>query len=111
MHFDRTYIRQGDIDPKALFTHESVFVLIHEYLASIPENIERFLEVYKQEEPLVTIGSHCDTPYECEFKNYCHQLPENQPLLEKQQNLEQLAISVGLCHGFQSNHAILRWPQ
>jgi hypothetical protein len=88
MHFDRNYVRQGDIDPKGLFTHESVFIHIRPYLSDIPGNIKTFLEVYEQDEPLVTIGSHCDTPYECEFKNYCHQLPENQPLLKKEQHTE-----------------------
>jgi len=84
MHFDRDYVRQGDIDPKGLFTYESVYVLMRSYLTNIPENIETFLEVYQKEEPEVTIGSHCNEPYECEFKNYCHQLPENQALLEQE---------------------------
>lgn len=88
MHFDRTYVRRGEIDPKGLFKHESVYVQMRPYLKDIPDNIERFLEVYQQPEPIETIGSHCDTPYACEFKNYCHQLPENQELLNDDEDVE-----------------------
>ncbi|ARV06088.1 hypothetical protein BTO04_04945 [Polaribacter sp. SA4-10] len=82
MHFDRNYVRKGAIIPTQLFTYESVFRRMQNYLNEIPKNIEAFLEVYQQEEPTVTIGTHCDNPYPCEFANYCHQLIENKELLE-----------------------------
>jgi hypothetical protein len=83
MYFDKTYVRQGDIDPKGLFTYESVFTRMQAYLPEIPQNIAAFLAVYQQAEPLVTIGTHCDTPYGCEFVNYCHQLSENKAILKE----------------------------
>ena len=94
MHFDRTYVRQGAIDPKGLFTHKSVKTPLQHYLKDIPDNIETFLKVYQQEEPEILIGPHCDKPYECEFKNYCHELPENQKLLEAEKDTKPLGTDI-----------------
>jgi hypothetical protein len=60
MHFDRAYVKQGEIVPQQLFTYESVFSRIQSFLPEIPENIATFLAVYRQEEPTVLIGNHCD---------------------------------------------------
>ena len=82
MHFDRDYVRQGPIDVHKLFTYESVYHKIGNYLNEIPANIETFMEVFNQDEPTILIGNHCDKPYPCEFANYCHRLQENQEILE-----------------------------
>lgn len=94
MHFDRNYVRQGNLNPKELFTYESVFKRMKNYLPEIPENIAKFLEVYQQEEPLVLIGEHCSNPYPCEFANYCNQLSENKHLLETEAENEQLSTEI-----------------
>ena len=82
MHFDNTYVKQGAIIPKKLFTYESVYERIQAYLDNIPQNIKTFLQVYQQGEPTVLIGGQCDKPYTCEFANYCHTLKENQSIIE-----------------------------
>lgn len=81
MHFDKTYVRNGEINPTELFMYESVHARIQNYLLEIPENIDAFLSVYKQNEPSVLIGAQCNRPYACEFKNYCYGLIENKPIL------------------------------
>ena len=88
MHFDRSYVRRGDIEPKKLFTNESVIHEITPYLKEIPQNIERFLQVFKNNEPLIQIGKHCDKPYACEFAQYCHTLPENKNLINNENKAE-----------------------
>ncbi|QNM84582.1 DUF2779 domain-containing protein [Polaribacter pectinis] len=94
MHFDNMYVRNGDINPKELFTYESVFSRMQSYLPEIPENIAAFLEVYQQDEPTVLIGNHCEKPYACEFANYCHQLTENQEILEERANQPKLGTDI-----------------
>lgn len=94
MHFDRNYIRQGKIDVKALFTYESVKNKLSEYLEDIPTNIEAFLKVYQQDEPIVQIGPHCDQPYSCEFFKYCCELPENQKIILKKENEPELSNKI-----------------
>jgi hypothetical protein len=82
MYFDRTYVRQGDIEPKGLFTYQSVKDQIGKYLVDIPTNIEAFLDVYKQDEPVVPMGKQCNDPYGCEFAQYCSALSENKISIE-----------------------------
>ncbi|UAM99095.1 DUF2779 domain-containing protein [Polaribacter litorisediminis] len=94
MHFDKTYVRYGALNPKELFTYESVFSRMQNYLLEIPENIAAFLEVYQQEEPTVLIGSHCDKPYACEFAKYCHTLTENKSILEEIANQPKLGTDI-----------------
>jgi hypothetical protein len=82
MHFDNTYVKQGAITPRGLFTYESVFDRMQTYLEDIPKNIKTFLEVYQEDEPTIIVGNHCDSPYPCEFANYCNSLQENQSVLK-----------------------------
>lgn len=85
MYFDKTYVKNGAIIPKQLFTYESVFDRMQKHLEAIPKNIALFLEVYKKEEPEVLIGTHCNTPYECEYANYCHSLKKNQSIIKERE--------------------------
>jgi hypothetical protein len=94
MYFDKNYVKQGEIVPNQLFTYESVFERMQTYLEVIPTNIELFLKVYQQKEPVVLIGAHCDKPYACEFANYCHTLKENQPILSARENAPELSTEV-----------------
>lgn len=94
MYFDRNYVRHGAIDLLGLFTYESVKTRLDTYLTDIPANIEKFLEIYQQDEPVVQIGEHCEKPYPCEFKNYCHKLPENQELLNVEVDEEPLGTDI-----------------
>lgn len=94
MHFDKTYVRNGELNPRELFTYESVKDSIGEYLHEIPSNIEQFLAVYQNEEPTVAIGNHCNNPYPCEFANYCHKLAENKHLLENDEKSTLLSTEI-----------------
>lgn len=79
MHFNRDYIRLGEINPKELFKYQSVKNNIHEYLVEIPKNIGSFIKLLKNsEEPNILQSPHCNEPYGCEFYNYCAKLPENE---------------------------------
>ena len=74
MFFDRSYIKRGDIDVQKLFTHESVLKRILSMQEVIGQNIAAFLEMVNREEPCIEMGSQCDNPYECDFKDYCRSL-------------------------------------
>jgi Domain of unknown function(DUF2779) len=72
VHINNQYIKDGGIDINELFTIESVFDRVQEVLPKIPNQIERFKQVIKQDEvPNIDIGPHCSKPYECDFKGYC----------------------------------------
>lgn len=86
MHFDRTYIRRGNIDAKKLFRHESVLKTVLEKQTEIANNITSFFPAMLQGvEPNNKMGKHCNEPYECEFKNYCKSLMTEIVEVPKQQ--------------------------
>jgi hypothetical protein len=72
VHINNQYVKKGNIDINELFTIESVFHKVLEVLPSIPNQINRFKTVIKNDiQPDIDIGIHCDNPYSCDFKGLC----------------------------------------
>lgn len=72
VHINNKYVKDGNIDIKELFLVESVHDKVLEVLHSIPAQIGRFKAVIAQDkEPIIDIGAHCSTPYNCDFKGEC----------------------------------------
>jgi hypothetical protein len=74
MHFNREYVRRGDIDVNQLFLPESLLskILPLQYdIASYLQILERMLEC---EEPNIAMGAYCTSPYTCDFSAYCSKL-------------------------------------
>lgn len=78
VYINNQYVKQGDIDIDQLFTIESVYDRVQEVFPKIPNQVERFKQVIKQDEiPDIDIGPHCTNPYDCDFKGYCwNHIPE-----------------------------------
>lgn len=78
VHINNKYERQGDIDVQQLFTSADV---TEEALArqdALPDLVNDLREALQGDEPVVDIGRHCSTPYDCEFVPYCWQhIPED----------------------------------
>ena len=79
MQLNRDYVRHGELDIQRLFVltdcTDQVFNMQNDILNNIAD-IKKYAE--KQEEPMITIGSRCDAPYECGYKKWCFRnLPEN----------------------------------
>jgi hypothetical protein len=68
MHLNRE-CRYPDLSN--LFAREDVSARVEGFLPGIPERIEEQLASLDGPLPDVPIGDHCDTPYECPFKNRC----------------------------------------
>jgi len=72
IYINNQYIKDGSIDIQELFTVESVYDRVLELMPSIPNQIARFKTVIGQDsQPIRDIGTHCDTPYGCDFKGLC----------------------------------------
>ena len=72
VHIDRTYERHGTIELERLFKINDVTDRMKELYSDVAERI-RFLDDYlsSEEEPVMDIGEHCFSPYECGFFRYC----------------------------------------
>jgi len=72
VHINNQYIKRGEIDINELFHIESVLEDVLERQAWIPQKIVDLKAVIQNRtEPQVSIGPHCNDPYECDLKGYC----------------------------------------
>ena len=72
VHINNQYTKDGELDIHQLFTIESVYDQVLEFLPRIPNEIRRLKNVIESPEvPNVDIGPHCSDPYDCDFKGTC----------------------------------------
>ena len=72
VHINNQYVLDGDLDIDQLFTIESVKDRVLDYLTEIPSEITRLKNVIELDSaPNIDIGSHCNEPYDCDFKGTC----------------------------------------
>lgn len=78
-YINNKYIRQGDIDPRQLFTIVDVTERVSEISGDLPQQVEEIMMVMQQQEcPDMGIGTYCMEPYECPMQPICWAfLPEN----------------------------------
>jgi RNase P/RNase MRP subunit p29 len=78
-HIDSTYVRRGDVDPRALLK----MVDVTEKVAGLMRGVEKRLESMKsvvgsRKMVEVPIGPHCSDPYDCPLTEVCWRfLPED----------------------------------
>lgn len=72
VHINNQYVKNGEINVPELFTIESVYDRVQEVLPNIPNQVDAFKKLIKQDTiPKIDIGTHCDNPYSCDFKGHC----------------------------------------
>lgn len=72
VHLNNSYVRQGAIDVHQLFTITSVKKLVDRERPDVPTRIEALKAVVQQTEPpMVDIGPHCSSPFDCDFRQHC----------------------------------------
>lgn len=79
MHINNEYIREGEIEADKLFKRVDITNAVVDLQPWVSENLEKIRRVIENGlEPVVDIGPHCDSPFECDFKQYCWQhIPEH----------------------------------
>ena len=72
VHINNQYTKDGELDLNQLFTIESVYDQVLEFLPRIPNEVRRLRNVIESPEvPQIDIGPHCSDPYDCDFKGTC----------------------------------------
>jgi len=72
MHIDNQYVRNGTIEPEKLLTKEDITKQCDELIPEIEHKIAYMLEAIREkDEPQVTIGPHCGSPYPCPLEGMC----------------------------------------
>jgi len=78
LHFNKEYVRDGDINIEQLFTWDEVTSDVVEFQSQIESDIIANKECLKCSEiPQIDIGPHCTNPYACDFMGNCwKEVPE-----------------------------------
>ena len=72
VHINNQYTKDGELDIHQLFTIESVYDQVLDFLPRIPNEVRGLKNVIESHEaPNVDIGNHCSDPYDCDFKGTC----------------------------------------
>jgi hypothetical protein len=72
VHINNQYTKDGELDINRLFTIESVYDQVLEFLPRIPNEVKRLKNVIESSGiPKIDIGPHCSEPYDCDFKGTC----------------------------------------
>jgi hypothetical protein len=82
MYINNQYIRNGDIDPKELFTLEDCTEAVVERIAEVKKSLPMYLETIElKDEPCIEMGKQCKKPYPCPYINHCEsniELPDEE---------------------------------
>ena len=66
------YMRQGEIDPRQLFTIEDVTERVNEYSEGLSSRVDELVAVMRRRQcPEVGIGPYCGDPYPCPLQPAC----------------------------------------
>ncbi|MBU0534115.1 MAG: DUF2779 domain-containing protein [Candidatus Omnitrophica bacterium] len=72
MHVNNEYIKQGEINPKDFFNLEDITAEVNAAMLGIEQRIDNMLKTIGSEQsPDISIGKHCNNPYECPLKGSC----------------------------------------
>ncbi len=72
VHLNRSYIRNGKLEIKKLFTKVSVKRTVLEQQPGLEKQVNSFkLLLKKDKAPKKDIGPHCSDPYDCDFRGHC----------------------------------------
>lgn len=72
MHINTAYVKDGIINPNELFTLADITNEVIGNQLWVEENLENLKNILSEkEEPVVEIGKHCSSPFECDYKHHC----------------------------------------
>jgi len=70
-HINNQFVYAGDGDYSGLLVEEDLTGTVRDLLPSVPVWVDKAKEAVNGTEPVVAVGQHCFSPYECPFFSYC----------------------------------------
>ena len=72
MHINTAYIKDGNINPNQLFTLTDITNQVVNNQSWVEENLDLLKQIISTtDEPKVEIGTHCNSPFNCDYKDHC----------------------------------------
>lgn len=93
VYINNQYVRQGELDLNELFTREDVIKFAVEREPFVIAELARQRAVLSGDMPECSLGMHCTTPYECDFKCHCWaHIPEDSVFDLKGNGIDKFAL-------------------
>ena len=73
MHINSSYVKNGDIEVEQLFTLVDITQEVIANQEMVENKLSRFKLLSKETEPIIAIGKHCSSPFDCDYKGHCWQ--------------------------------------
>lgn len=70
-HIDNTWVYEGDGNYRGLLTEVDVGDAAEQLLPEVPDWVRAARNAIRGDEPAISVGKHCNQPYECPFIQYC----------------------------------------
>lgn len=71
VHINNQYVKSGNLNIQELFTNVNLTNQVEENQGFVSDRLCSMQEMMEGECPAIDIGYHCNTPYPCDFKEYC----------------------------------------
>ncbi|MDF1878112.1 DUF2779 domain-containing protein [Sulfurimonas sp. SAG-AH-194-C20] len=71
VHINNKYVRNGELDVKALLSIDDITDIVLQKQESIPLELLEMEEMLEGAVPNIDIGKHCSDPYGCDFSSHC----------------------------------------
>jgi hypothetical protein len=73
-HINNQFVYAGDDNYEGLFKRVDITEKTQRLAQRVPQWIEDQMALVHSDEPVITMGEQCSTPFECPFGNYCGSL-------------------------------------
>ncbi len=71
LHVNNSYERNGELELEKLFYAKDISEKVLSKQEQIPQFLKQIEKVLQGDEPSVQVSSHCDSPFTCDFCDYC----------------------------------------
>lgn len=71
IHVDNSFVYQGDNKYDGLLNQVDVSSEVEKRISDIPGKLNEFMKLLSEDEPEIEMGPQCNSPYTCEYCDYC----------------------------------------
>jgi hypothetical protein len=71
IHINSKYVRDGTLEIDQLFSVFDLTETVVDSQIDISEQLSKIRKALNDDQPKIEIGTHCNKPYQCDFKNHC----------------------------------------
>lgn len=71
MHINREYVKNGELDVKALFAQKDISEKVDEILPEVPANVAAMIDILSKESPNISPGRQCEELRDCPLESDC----------------------------------------